>query len=634
MSNITTDRVQKLSIDPYDQVFALTEEMINAGLQSGWLEAYDDPNSGLAKEFACYMKGIGYIKKARIESPRMVLEASLSSEALQGALYMLCFESGVFELIYDVLDEEGNPVLDENEDIVTETKTWNMAGWRMAFNLQLGMTEVERSTDAYVRLLGPEVADGNGPLGQNIVAGEYSLNALVAKAETAIFNLGKSYFGGIDFTKEPEAVRDNIDTLMRKQRGKFVAEIQKSSNLGYAFKADETGNSAPGLLFTPHKLQYQTYPWVNPDAIGPTPTSGLTESSRLNCLLYLETTVTDELPTKELPTNERFLKFQGNFTDGRLEASFNSESSDFGSFHMTGRNFFNGYLLKKLRVLNRALEPSMSWVYVKIDNWYKPWVKFDADLKVGENPMRSKDDKFYDFVQDSPTSWKFESYYGDTSNLKSGDEAGNVGWAGKVFGKGSCSARNTVSFEPGSDTITVEGLTKIAFHFQVLDTSLFGKGERNSHLEYHIKWKMILDLEAVKNGGLQIKSTFETPTVIPVQATLTDLEEYKDFTLNSIRTAINNMDDLRKALAEDLQGKQGLCLPAAGVFYFKNPILGHKGDLICSISYNKTPARKVFNPKSSEIVLNKEGKDQEKIAGGNRTPLPTFPGPKKWKVNK
>ena len=115
---------------------------------------------------------------------------------------------------------------------------------------------------------------------------------------------------------------------------------------------------------------------MNPHALGSTPQSGLTESSRLNCLLYLETTGTTDLP----PIDKRFLKFQGNFTDGRLEASWNPESCDFGSFHMTGRNFFNGYLLKKLRVLNRVLEPSMSFVYVKIDDWQKPWVKLYAFL--------------------------------------------------------------------------------------------------------------------------------------------------------------------------------------------------------------------------------------------------------------
>lgn len=152
-------------------------------------------------------------------------------------------------------------------------------------------------------------------------------------------------------------------------------------------------------------------------------------------------------------------------------------------------------------------------------------------------------------------------------------------------------------------------------------------------LEYHIKWKMTLDLESVKDGGLQIKSSFEPPTLVPVKTTLDGLESYQNYTLKAVQTATNNMDDLRKALAEDLQGQQGLCLPAGGVFYFKNPILGHKGDLICSVSYNNTPARKVFSP-SVDVVLNEGGHDQEHIAGGNRTDLPAPPGKTSLKVPK
>jgi hypothetical protein len=132
-----------------------------------------------------------------------------------------------------------------------------------------------------------------------------------------------------------------------------------------------TDDSAPKLNFEPNKLQYQTYPWVNHSAMDYKTTSGLTGNSRLNYLLYLETTGQNDLPALD----KRFLKYHGNFTDGRLEAAWNPESCDFGSFHMTRRNFFDGYLLRKLRILNRLLEPSMSKVWVKIDDWQKPYVQ-------------------------------------------------------------------------------------------------------------------------------------------------------------------------------------------------------------------------------------------------------------------
>jgi hypothetical protein len=102
-------------------------------------------------------------------------------------------------------------------------------------------------------------------------------------------------------------------------------------------------DSAPKLTFEPYKVQYQSYPWIDPGAFELKPTSGLTGNSRLNYLLYCETTGTNELN----PIGNRFLPFKGNFMDGRLEATSNPESEDFGAFHMNRRNFFDGYLCEE-----------------------------------------------------------------------------------------------------------------------------------------------------------------------------------------------------------------------------------------------------------------------------------------------
>ncbi|KAJ5175564.1 uncharacterized protein N7482_001441 [Penicillium canariense] len=66
---------------------------------------------------------------------------------------------------------------------------------------------------------------------------------MLIESAAAEFNLAESYFGGIDFSKEPEGIKDNLETLMREGREKFIAEIKKSSILGYAFKANHTGKS-------------------------------------------------------------------------------------------------------------------------------------------------------------------------------------------------------------------------------------------------------------------------------------------------------------------------------------------------------------------------------------------------------
>ena len=115
-----------------------------------------------------------------------------------------------------------------------------------------------------------------------------------------------------------------------------------------------------------------TYPWLDPGAFEPKPTHGLTGNSRLNYFLYAETTNKRELP----PTDKRFINYKGNFTDGRIEKDAKPESGDFGSFVMGRRNFFDGYLLKKLQKVNKVFEPTMTEVKAKADDWLNPWYKW------------------------------------------------------------------------------------------------------------------------------------------------------------------------------------------------------------------------------------------------------------------
>jgi hypothetical protein len=113
-----------------------------------------------------------------------------------------------------------------------------------------------------------------------------------------------------------------------------------------------------------------TYPWLDPDAYEPKATSGLTGNARLNYFLYAETTGERELP------DSRFLTWKGNFTDGRIQQDTNPESGDFGAFMMARRNFFDGYLLKKLQKLNKVFEPTINSVSAKADNWKNPWYRW------------------------------------------------------------------------------------------------------------------------------------------------------------------------------------------------------------------------------------------------------------------
>lgn len=69
-------------------------------------------------------------------------------------------------------------------------------------------------------------------------------------------------------------------------------------------------------------------------------------------------------------------------------------------------------------------------------------------------------------------------------------------------------------------------------------------------------------------------------------------------------------------------------LPAAGVFHFKNPGLGHNGDLLCNLSYNDTKAAKFFDEKPA---INGQADKRADIPVPADTTLPVAPGEQKSK---
>ena len=134
--------------------------------------------------------------------------------------------------------------------------------------------------------------------------------------------------------------------------------------------------------------------------------------------------------------------------------------------------------------------------------------------------------------------------------------------------------------------------------------------------DWEITWGITLDLEAVADGGIQIATTITGP----------DLYRHRDecfnwgmnifvqelpYTLSTgIRRAVNNAKGIQADLVNDLAGTQGLCLPAKGVFCFKNPILGHDGDLICSIDYVTDVSASAMLDPNNNVKVNKDAQKE------------------------
>ncbi|KAF7557531.1 hypothetical protein G7Z17_g513 [Cylindrodendrum hubeiense] len=606
---VKTDRVRKIKIAGYDQVFALTQWIVNNGLEQNWLELMASGDPDLMADLSFSQPGAGEIYGAKVGAPRIVVQTGYA-EDLSGVIYLMCFDAGTFELTHNALGEDGKPKKNKKGKVETITKEYDMAGWRIAFSMQLGMTLVERSSDKFKKL--------------GIKAGEYSLNELQAKFETAEFEPKDCIFGEFTWDEFSKPEKDSFDFVISHLKRELLDVLKaKCSTVGFCLKEDGAApqSSKPEMTFKPNEIQYQTYPWVDPGAANFQPSSGIKGNQRLNYLLYCETTGNRKLP----PIDQRFLPRNGNWTDGRLDNlpdEAQPESTEFGAFHMARRNFFDGYLLKKLRQLNHILNPSLSFAYVKVDDWSNPWCAWNCDLTIGDLRGRSKDDSFYDFKLiegSSPPKWEFKN---SITSKQGYDESGLDGWSAKVWGDASCETRNTVSFEPGSDLVTVEGTSTVYFKFRYWEYKALKKNiDRTENVQWTVKWKMLLDLEAVDDGGLQIKSVFEGPTVSMKEEGISTLGGYCDYTKKAFTSAISNMSGLQKELAEDLAGKQGLVLPAGGVFFFKNPILGHDGDLVCSIAYSKIQPKVMFNPED-HTAINDDANKRATYNVGSEQPLP------------
>ena len=94
-ARVSTERVTKVTIDEYDQVFALTQYMINVGLQTKFLTL--DKASPLRQPVTLVRRSFGRLDKAIVGYPRIVVETA-EIETLTGANYMMCFDGGKLEV--------------------------------------------------------------------------------------------------------------------------------------------------------------------------------------------------------------------------------------------------------------------------------------------------------------------------------------------------------------------------------------------------------------------------------------------------------------------------------------------------------------------------------------------------------
>ncbi|KAK3294865.1 uncharacterized protein B0H64DRAFT_196991 [Chaetomium fimeti] len=571
---LTGDRITKVSLGSYDQVVAITQFMINNGIQNLW-KAHRNDEKMKSKLDQNLGSAMGSVTGVAMEAPRVQVEWQ-PNDASQ-IMYFMTFNSGKLTVNKAEVGDDEDPA------------EFDMKGWTLALPVVLGMKELKTDDPVYKRKIAA------------LVPGQYSVTRLLVaiSAAKSLVDFEKSSLGSVDWKKTwDETVRRRVTLLLQE----LVNVLFKYAlnTIGYSVKSKDTQliKKEHPPTFQPTALRFQTYPWRDPAKPDDQATTGLTGNAALNYLLYLEMTDGHPVPVLEAAT----LPYKGNWTEGRLDSGANAASVDFGTFAMSGKNFLEAYLLPKLRHLNKIMEPRVKDLDVTLywDGWPSFRYNWNCGVRVGYNVDRlDANDPVFDFKRSAtnPNAYEYTSKYDSTtdSNLS---QHKDIGWFVEASGSASCSCKNTVEYTPGSPEIVIKGESKVQLYYWYKNLT-----SDDDTLNYKVTWKITLTLQSVSDGGLQIAVKADKP-VSTKDYTMNEgkLNQYGDWLEDAYIPALSNLSHMEAALVNDLSGQQKFYFPASGTFFFKDPVINAEGALICSIGYNG--ADDFANPDTTTVRKN------------------------------
>lgn len=108
--------------------------------------------------------------------------------------------------------------------------------------------------------------------------------------------------------------------------------------------------------------------------------------------------------------------------------------------------------------------------------------------------------------------------------------------------------------------------------------------------EWRTRWSVKIHLSHVDDGGLQMQFVWGNIDNDFQSTGLAGLSDFDNFTMDSIRAAMSRLNAEFRSLEEEVRRLNVCMLPAAGIFFLKNPVLGSEGELICGLDFNHAPS--------------------------------------------
>ncbi|KAF7502138.1 hypothetical protein GJ744_006985 [Endocarpon pusillum] len=605
------DRIWKMDIKPYDQVLALTQHMINQGIDNLYrrLETGEIVDGAkLPEPAACYADENNFIEGVLFGAPTVVVKADYSN--VRSVRFRILMKSGNIQLRRFLgMDKKTNRPL-------AEKLSMTINNWIVTVPVDVSFTEVDKNTPR-----GESIAKRSAAKGKP----DHSIYELLMDLESMSLGNAKWEFGnwgeddwmiGADNKKvrpagwkldQPRKFTDfskDFQTTMEFCLSKISPNLMASnlSSMGFAIMAKDANKRA---TFEVNNTRYMTYPWTDPDNHN-IAEPGLDGNGRLNYLLYLET-VGSHTPPLDSASDSILSTKMGNWTEGRNPGV--DDPSKFGSYVLSSTNFMDGYLIPKLSIINRTMSVDISNVTTWAeDNFFSYRWKVTADFGIGLGDSNQDD---LTFKLQRSTLLSLEDYWQNEAKdflrpLTVSPGSGAIIWAYKDIEWGNSAKHSyvhkgsvevwmsgdTITFTrayslPGTNEIVYEGRTWTKFEYKIdpdiIDPNIYGK------IICQCTWKIKLTMQEVSDGGMQFVIDYEKPTTSYPSNNGSGLDWIKKNLDDQYDTAFSNFEWYMNSIRDCLKGQEKFTLPASGVFYFKNPVINAKGDLVCGLEYNGNP---------------------------------------------
>ncbi|KIW84331.1 hypothetical protein Z517_03581 [Fonsecaea pedrosoi CBS 271.37] len=560
------------SIGEYDQVVAITQQMINNSLQD--LFAINQANAVSAGHAADavipnFGPGTFAFKDFKLGCPRVIVH--YSDEDKYHVLYQIHITSGSFVTQKSWTD--------------TTPLTWPIQDWYFAYSVNIGKYSV----------LQLKFVAADSLRKKHDIPGDYSIQKLIMNMkdpDISSATMTQSYFGGYENDKTPKLSEDNLKnikilmTTIGEGQSNTMLHMQDLNVLGYVTNGPQNKAvvESPKATFIPCGLQFQTYPYKsNGNAAG----DGTTGNSRLNYLCYLEKTLNPgQKDAPPMPSGDKkYLGYDGNWTAGSISTSNGQDNITddlpLGAFVLTSGNFMDQYLFPRLRDIIARM--AIGWSDLSAGAWANSTWAMGVNLHIND-PGNVKDSEYkFSKTQNGPkTVWTFTKSW--PQDLKRDHGAQSI----KVTAESSCEVKITATGD--SPTINVEGTSYIRLYSEVwwgLEDNAASKGD---DLHRSFKWNFNLTLQSVNDGGLQIIMTDRGHHVDYDASDRRDLKDKFGGIIDWLEGWFNtfnfdNLGSLENVLANDIGRASKLVFPCSGVFFYKNPVMTDRGDLMCSVGY-------------------------------------------------